>query len=81
MTVRVLWTLAILLIYMTNPGIYTVCVTCHARLHRYRKKISKVVAGAIAQAFGPLYFSVNFGLMFTTALVIFGSLIIVTQVL
>ena len=29
MTVRVLWTLAILLIYMTNPGIYAVCVPCH----------------------------------------------------
>ena len=41
----------------------------------------QVVAGAIAQAFGPLYFSVNFGLMFTTALVIFGSLIVVTQVM
>ena len=41
----------------------------------------QVVAGAIAQAFGPVYFSVNFGLMFTTALVIFGSLIVVTQVL
>ena len=40
----------------------------------------QVVAGAIAQAFGPVYFSVNFGLMFTSALVLYGSLIIVTQV-
>ena len=38
------------------------------------------MAGAIAQAFGPVYFSVNFGLMFTSALVLYGSLIIVTQV-
>ena len=53
----------------------------HTRYHtQYALYSIQVVAGAIAQAFGPVYFSVNFGLMFTSALVLYGSLIIVTQV-
>ena len=40
----------------------------------------KVVAGAVAKAFGPVYFSVNFGLMFTSTVVFYGSLVIITQV-
>ena len=60
---------------MGNIGIY------HTRYHtQYALCSIQVVAGAIAQAFGPVYFSVNFGLMFTSALVLYGSLIIVTQV-
>ena len=60
---------------MGNIGIY------HTRYHtQYALYSIQVVAGAIAQAFGPVYFSVNFGLMFTSALVLYGSLIIVTQV-
>ena len=40
----------------------------------------QVVAGAIARAFGPVYFSVNFGLMFTSGLIFYSILILVSQV-
>ena len=59
---------------MGNIGIY------HTTDSTHNVRSIQVVAGAIAQAFGPVYFSVNFGLMFTSALVLYGSLIIVTQV-
>ena len=39
-----------------------------------------MVAGAIARAFGPVYFSVNFGLMFTSGLIFYSILILVSQV-
>ena len=38
------------------------------------------MAGAIARAFGPVYFSVNFGLMFTSGLIFYTILILVSQV-
>ena len=38
------------------------------------------MAGAIARAFGPAYFSVNFGLMFTSGLIFYSVLILVSQV-
>lgn len=38
------------------------------------------MAGAIARAFGPVYFSVNFGLMFTSGLIFYSILILVSQV-
>ena len=40
----------------------------------------KIVAAAVAQAFGPIYFAVNFGLMFTSTVVFYGVLIIITQI-
>ena len=38
------------------------------------------MAGGIARGFGPVYFSVNFGLMFTSGLIFYSILILVSQV-
>ena len=38
------------------------------------------MAGALHKAFGPQYFSVTFGLMFTSTVIFYGLLIIITQI-
>ena len=75
--VRVLWCCAIVLIYMAGPGSYAVKLSAENLNYQ---SLFKVVAGGLQRGFGPKYFSVAFGLMFTQTVVFYGLLIIITQV-
>ena len=78
--VKILWSVLMVVLYCNIPGIFAVRVLFIILSWELKTILLQVIAATVGRAFGPDYFAPNFGLFFTSTVLLNIITITISQV-